>query len=141
MRRGWAEAEDPDTLDVRFANVWYKAARTKRYKYVWASNGQDMLFNIVRDPDERWNIIDRRPDIAKKLYKALEAKLMSIEQRYFMDMFKPTNVHRHPPRVVRRLQAWGFYQNGLVEPWDERKQIEWEKQNKTQPKRRRNAKK
>ncbi|HID21533.1 MAG TPA: hypothetical protein EYP14_03935, partial [Planctomycetaceae bacterium] len=141
MRRGWAEAENPDTLDVRFANVWFKAARTKRYKYVWASNGQDMLFDIVRDPDERWNIIDRRPDIAKKLYRALETKLMSIEQRYFMDLFKPTNVHRHPPRVVRRLQAWGFYQSGIVEPWDENKQVEWERKNKPQPHRRRRAKK
>ncbi|MCX7012645.1 MAG: sulfatase, partial [Candidatus Sumerlaeota bacterium] len=31
MRRGWTEAQDPDSLDVRFANVWYKAARTRRY--------------------------------------------------------------------------------------------------------------
>ena len=127
MRRGWAEAQDPDTLDVRFANVAYKAARTKRYKYIWASNGQDMLFDIVNDPDERWNIIERKPSIAKKLMKALETKLMSMEQRYFMDMIKPSNLPRHPPRVIRRLQAWGLYQNGVVEPWDEKWHVEWEK--------------
>jgi len=130
MRRGWSEAEDADTLDVRFANVAYKAARTKRHKYVWASNGQDMLFDIVRDPDERWNIIERRPDVAKKLCKRLEARLMSMEQRHFVDMFKPTNVDRHPPKVIRRLQAWGLYQTGEVEAWDERTQTEWEAKRK-----------
>jgi len=128
MRRGWTEAEHPEDLDVRFANVWYKAARTKRYKYIWASNGQDMLFDVMRDPDERWNIIAGKPEVAKKLRAAMEKKLMSMEQRYYVDMFKPTNTRSHQPKVVRRLQAWGFYQTGIVAPYDETQQRKWEKE-------------
>ncbi len=126
MRRAWAEAVDPEGLDVRFANVWYKAARTKRHKYIWASNGQDMLFDVAADPDERWNIIKSKPDIARRLYAALEQKLMSMELRSYPDMFKPENENRHPPKVIRRLQAWGLYNTGISEPWDQRRQIEWE---------------
>jgi arylsulfatase A-like enzyme len=128
MRRGWTEAQDPDTLDVRFANVWHKAARTRRYKYVWASNGEDMLFDVVNDPDERWNILDRKPEVARKLYRALEQKLMSMEQRYYMDLFKPTNVRSHRPKVIRRLQAWGLYQTGIVPPYDPKEQARWEEE-------------
>ena len=128
MRRGWTEAQDPEGLDVRFANVSYKAARTKRWKYVWVSNGEDMLFDIVKDPDERWNVIAQRPDIAKKMRKAMEEKLMSMEQRYFMDLFKPTNTRSHPPLVKRRLQAWGLYQSGIVGPYNPKDQDKWEKE-------------
>ncbi|OPZ19788.1 MAG: Arylsulfatase [candidate division BRC1 bacterium ADurb.BinA364] len=128
MRRSWTEAEDPETLDVRFANVWYKAARTLEWKYVWASNGQDMLFNIQRDPDERWNVIDRYPEIARDLMRKMETKLMSMEQRYFTDMFKPTNRKSHQPKVTRRLAAWGLYQPGIVPPYDPKAQEEWEKE-------------
>ena len=117
MRRGWCEGADPENLDVRFANVWYKAARTKRYKYVWASNGQDMLFDIIKDSDERWNVIAEKPLTAKKLMKSMEKKLMSIEQRYFMDIISPRNLPRFDPYQIRRLAAWGLYQNGIVSPW------------------------
>ncbi|MCX7016001.1 MAG: hypothetical protein NTW86_26170, partial [Candidatus Sumerlaeota bacterium] len=91
-------------------------------------NGQDMLFDIVKDPDERWNVIARYREIARKLRGALEKKLMSMEQRYFMDLFKPGNIKSHPPLVLRRLQAWGLYQTGVVPPWDPQKQVEWDKQ-------------
>lgn len=125
MRRAWCEspAEEAEDLDVRFANVSYKAARTKRYKYIWVSNGNDMLFDIVKDPDERWNIIHMYPEIAKQLRKKMEVKLMSIEQRYFPDMFKPNkDITIHNPYGIRRLCAWGLYQPvGTVAPWDPEK--------------------
>ncbi|GEM_PF-466079 len=122
MRRTWCEspAEMAELLDVRFANVSYKAARTKRYKYVWVSNGQDMLFDTIKDPDERWNVIHLFPEIARKLRKALETKLMSIEQRYFPDFFKPNKDKTiHNPYGIRRLCAWGLYQPvGTIAPWN-----------------------
>jgi len=127
MRRAWAEAEDPESLDVRFANVWYKAARTLQWKYIWASNGADMLFDVARDPDERFNLMNRYPDIARSLRLKMEKKLMSMEQRYYMDMFKSTNPNSQAPCVVRRLQAWGLYQDGVAKPYDPQKQAEWEK--------------
>lgn len=116
LRRSWEF--DPD-CDPRFAFTSLKAARTKRYKYVWQDKGQDMLFDVINDPDERWNIIDRKPEAAKKLQKKLEKFLMSIEQRYYQDMFRPGR--RRDPEVVRRLCAWGLYRPGIIPPWDPEK--------------------
>jgi hypothetical protein len=113
QRRAWEF--DPES-DPRFAFASLKAARTKRYKYVWTDHGNDMLFDVVNDPDERWNIIQRKPEVARKLRKEMEEFLMSIEQRYFQDFFRPGR--RRDPRVVRRLCAWGLYRPGVVPPWD-----------------------
>ncbi len=113
LRRAWEF--DPD-CDPRFAFASLKAARTKRYKYVWHDHGRDMLFDVVNDPDERWSIIERKPEVAGRLRKRMEKFLMSMEQRYYQDMFRPGR--RRDPEVVRRLCAWGLYRPGIVPPWD-----------------------
>jgi len=113
LRRAWMS--DPD-CDPRWAFAALKAARTKRYKYVWHSYGHDMLFDVKNDPDERWNIIDRKPLVAKRLQKKLEEFLMSIEQRYYPDFFRPGRPR--DPKIVRRLCAWGLFRPGIVPPWD-----------------------
>ena len=118
MRRAWIESPSAEDLDIRYMNVWQKAARTKRYKYIWVSDGNDMLFDIVKDPEERWNIIKQKPEIAKKLMKAMEEKLMSMEQRYYMDYSRVGPQNGHRPYAHRRLAAWGLYQPGIVEAWD-----------------------
>ena len=112
-RRAWTN--DPE-CDPRFAFAALKAARTKRYKYVWHAYGDDLLFDVARDPDERWNIIARKPEVAKKLRKKLEAFLMSIEQRCYPDWFRKGN--KQDPYVIRRLCAWGLFRPGIVPPWD-----------------------
>jgi hypothetical protein len=121
MRITWTASDDPENADPRFMNVWYKAARTKRYKYIWVSDGGDMLFDTVRDPDERWNIIDRKPEIARKLRQAMEAKLMSMEQRYYPDMMNRDRQLNFPAEdithALRRLGAWGLYQPGPMPAW------------------------
>ena len=113
MRRAWQE--DPD-CDVRFMGAALKAARTKRYKYIWHAYGSDMLFDVVNDPDERWNLMDSKPEVARKLRRQMEAKLMSMEQRYYPDMFRPGNAR--DALAVRRLCAWGLFRPGIVPPWD-----------------------
>jgi arylsulfatase A-like enzyme len=113
LRRGWMA--DPD-CDPRFAFAALKAIRTKRFKYLWHACGQDMLFDVEQDPDERWNILHRKPLVARRLRAKLEEFLMSTEQRYFPDMFRPG--HPRDPHVVRRLCAWGLYRPGIVPPWD-----------------------
>lgn len=113
LRRAWTT--DPD-YDPRWAFAALKAARTKRYKYVWHAYGHDMLFDVVKDPDERWDIINQKPLVARRLQKKLEQFLMSIEQRYYADMFRKG--HPRDPYVVRRLCAWGLFRPGIVPPWD-----------------------
>lgn len=123
MRLTWAKAKDPENADVRMFNVWYKAARTKRYKYVWVSDGEDLLFDCVNDPDERWNIIEKKRPLATKLRKAMEEMLLSMEQRYYPDLMTPDRQLRYPPEVttfvMRRMAAWGFYQPGIMPAWNE----------------------
>ena len=104
---------DPD-CDVRWCNQLLKAARGKRYKYIWSSIGDDKLFDIVKDPDERFNIIDRRPDIARKMFKQLEAKLLTFEQRYFPDTW---SFRKYSSDLARRMEAWGLFQPMAGDEW------------------------
>ena len=104
---------DPEG-DVRHCNHHLKAARGKRWKYIWSSTGQDMLFDIKKDPDERFDLIHRRPDIAKKMNKQLEAKLLSFEQRHFADTW---SFRKYDRDLARRLEAWGLFQPQVGDEW------------------------
>ena len=120
LRRAWVR--DPE-CDPRWAFPALKAARTKRYKYVWHAAGQDKLYDVINDPDERWDIIDRKPEVARQLQKKLEKFLMSIEQRYYMDMRRPGRLEAEGEKeVLRRLAAWGLYRPGIIPPWKEEKE-------------------
>ncbi|NOZ23046.1 MAG: sulfatase [Planctomycetes bacterium] len=114
MRRIWGTYPD---YDVRKMNYALKAARTLKYKYIWDSRGFDLLFDIVKDPDEQWDISAEKPTVVKKLQKQMEGFLMSIEQRYYIDMYRPGRANLDP-KAIRRLAAWGLYQPGVVTPWD-----------------------
>lgn len=115
-------------LDPRWAFKAHKAARTLEHKYIWTSIGQDMLFDIRRDPDERWDLLRGRngaledgrypEDVARELKQKIEDLLMSAELRTFPDMFRPGRAHSDP-QVIRRLAAWGLYQPGIVPPWED----------------------
>jgi arylsulfatase A-like enzyme len=114
-------------FDSRWAFRAHKAARTLEYKYIWTSAGDDMLFDIRRDPDERWDLLRGRngpledgrypEDVARELKQKIEDLLMSVELRTFPDMFRPGRAHMDP-KVIRRLAAWGLYQPGLAPPWE-----------------------
>jgi arylsulfatase A-like enzyme len=117
LRRAWVN--DPDH-DPRWAFPGLKAARTKQYKYVWHAAGEDKLYDVLNDPDERWDIIGRKPEVARELQKKLEEFLISIEQRYYMDMRRPGRSRSEDEaKVLRRLAAWGLYRPGIVPPWEE----------------------
>jgi arylsulfatase A-like enzyme len=119
LRRAWVN--DPD-YDPRWAFAALKAARTKQYKYVWHATGEDKLYDVLNDPDERWNIIDRKPEVARELQEKLEKFLMSIEQRYYMDMRRPgRRSSESETKALRRLAAWGLYRPGIVPSWEEGK--------------------
>ncbi|MCX7012582.1 MAG: sulfatase [Candidatus Sumerlaeota bacterium] len=111
LRSAWWN--DPE-CDVRWCNQHWKAARGKRYKYIWSSVGQDMLFDVAKDPDERFNIIQRRPDIAKRMFAALEEKLLSFEQRYFPDTW---SFRKYDRNLARRMEAWGLFQPMAGTEW------------------------
>jgi len=46
--------------------------RTRQYKYIWKSNGQHELYNLVKDPVESYNLINSEPEVARSLQGELE---------------------------------------------------------------------
>jgi arylsulfatase A-like enzyme len=67
-------------FDSRIYNRLYKCARTREYKYVWASDGRDELYDIAKDKDEQQNIIKRRPEIALELRSKLRDFLVRLDR-------------------------------------------------------------
>ena len=56
-----------------------KAVRTEEFKYIWASDGLDELYNLKQDPAELTNIIDSEPEKAAELRAVLKQWLNSFE--------------------------------------------------------------
>jgi arylsulfatase A-like enzyme len=56
-----------------------KTIRTKEYKYIWASDGRDELYNIREDPGELNNLIELEPEKAAELKALLKEWLNSFE--------------------------------------------------------------
>lgn len=52
-----------------------RAIRTEGYKYIWASDGRDELYNIRADPEEKENLISTQPEKAQELRQMLEGWL------------------------------------------------------------------
>ena len=72
-------------IDTAFWTDVYKYARrlktirTEEYKYIWASDGKDELYNIREDPGELNNLIDVEPEKATELKALLKEWLNSFE--------------------------------------------------------------
>jgi len=49
----------------------YYAIRDKKYKYIITVNDMDELYDLEEDPDETKNIIDERPEVARRLYNEI----------------------------------------------------------------------
>ena len=66
-------------FDVSIYARRLKAVRTEEFKYIWASDGQDELYNIRQDPAELNNLIETKPDKARELRALLKQWLNSFE--------------------------------------------------------------
>jgi arylsulfatase len=49
----------------------YYAIRDKKYKYIITVNDRDELYDLEEYPDETKNIIDERPEVARRLYNEI----------------------------------------------------------------------
>ena len=56
-----------------------KTVRTEEFKYIWASDGHDELYNIQLDPEELNNLIETKPEKARELSALLKEWLNSFE--------------------------------------------------------------
>jgi arylsulfatase A-like enzyme len=101
---------DPDFDFRRWLRRW-KAIRTHDYKYHWASDGQDMLFDVRADPGERHNLAAERPETVRELQKTLENFLLTLERRDFGDAMRNHGFRNVRWDNVDRLRAWGVYRD------------------------------
>ena len=46
--------------------------RTEPYKYIWKSNAEHELYNLVKDPGELVNLVTVEPEVARRMEQQLE---------------------------------------------------------------------
>ncbi len=80
-----------------------RAVRTRRYKYIWASDGREELYDIVKDPAEKANLIAELPEVARELRRELEGRLGAE----VVPVESSENI-RLSAEVRRRLEALGY---------------------------------
>ena len=91
-------------MDYRSWMQSLKALRTLDWKYIWCSDGTDMIFDIRTDPGETNNLIATESSRASAMRKKLEGFLLSIEQRDYGD-----KLARHYTPYIRNLKTWGYF--------------------------------
>jgi len=72
-------------FDFRRYDRSLKALFIGDYKYIWASNGEDELYNLKKDPLEKNNIAEENKDIVDDMRKKLMAILHKLEHRNLGD--------------------------------------------------------
>ena len=79
---------------LKMVNVIRRAVRTEKYKYVWQSDGDHRLCNIIGDKAEKSNIITHKPMVASKLRKKMIAFYRNIDPGFRIDRY-PIQISRN----------------------------------------------
>jgi arylsulfatase A-like enzyme len=72
-----AENTAPKSLD----NVVARMVRTDRYKYIWKSNQQHELYDLVNDPQESINLVEQEQAVAAHLAGELHSWQQSLSKQ------------------------------------------------------------
>jgi len=95
----WAEQR----IFAQYRNAIY-SVRTPRFKLISGAGGSRMLFNLVRDPGERYNLVDRRPEHTT----ALAAELDAWRQARPLLADSASSTTDLDPATEDRLRALGY---------------------------------
>lgn len=69
---------------------------TKEYKYIWfPKTDEEQLFDLINDPSELENIVNKKPEIRNKLRKILIDELRDREEKFVKDndLHKTLNIN------------------------------------------------
>ncbi len=80
-----------------------RALRTERYKYIWASDGANELYDLEKDPAETRNLLVSEPERARFMETQLEAWLASIRPYE-----GPASEAQCDEIVAERLKGFGY---------------------------------
>lgn len=90
-----------------------RAVRTKEYKYVWRSNGEQHLYPAGCPEEEAVDLISERREVAEALHRRMVAFYNSIESGYKIDEYRiklsPEIGRKHTdPAVRQELERLGY---------------------------------
>jgi arylsulfatase A-like enzyme len=98
-----AKAYDSPIVRHRFAPAI--AAQDGRFKYIASSDGQREFYDLIADPGERNNLIESRPEEARRLAEYISRWLDAVPQ------YRPTRPGGVPaldPDTERALRSLGY---------------------------------
>lgn len=87
-------------FDPKFSRQ-LRAIRTQQHKYIWASDGQNELYDLEKDPGEQWNVIDSEQETAV----ALANQLQQWVSQHKLQAAEETHIDE---AVISRLEALGY---------------------------------
>lgn len=94
-----AENTAPKSLDSVIARM----IRTDQYKYIWKSNQQHELYDLVNDPGELTNLVTVRPHVARSMFERLKAWERSLNGKH-VEMREA----EYDEAILDRLRALGY---------------------------------
>lgn len=94
-----AENTTPKSLD----NMLVRMIRTDKYKYIWKSNQQHELYDLIGDPAEANNLVSARPDVARSMIEQLEAWERALEDKRI-----ETRDAEYDEATLQRLRGLGY---------------------------------
>ncbi len=103
-------------FDIRRFNRSLKAWRSTGWKYVWASDMQDELYDLRADPGEKNNLVAQHPERVREMQQGMEDFLRSIPHYEFGDLQSVWRGKAPWPELDEKLQAWGLYRKVLEAP-------------------------
>lgn len=80
-----------------------RALRTERYKFIWASDGSNELYDLEKDPGETRNLWALQPERARSMETQLEAWVASIQPYE-----GPPSEVQYDKIVAERLKGFGY---------------------------------
>ena len=87
-------------FDSKFSRQ-LRAIRTERYKYIWASDGADELYDLQADPDECHNLVE----VERETAVSLANQLQQWVEQHTIEAEEDTRLDE---AVISRLEALGY---------------------------------
>ena len=97
---------------------YFRALRSYRrgyWKYIWASDGRDSLFNLAEDPTEQTDLISTEQERARTLYHELESVLARIPINDYGDWMITEYMKGTPRESWEKIRRWGYLRPGQAD--------------------------
>ncbi len=85
------------------------------WKYIWTSDGRDMLYNLADDPTEQVNLFESENDRAREYYLELEAVLGRIPINDYGDWMVTEYMKGTPKESWEKIRRWGYLRPGQAD--------------------------